>query len=89
MGIIIGLLIGLIGGGAVAYYVQNILLKKKKEQIVHDAEAEGESIKKEKLLQAKEQFFKLKEDHDSYVKEKDRRLQSLEDKVKSKEKIIF
>ena len=62
MGIIIGLLIGLIGGGAVAYYVQNILLKKKKEQIVYDAEAEGESIKKEKLLQAKEQFFKLKED---------------------------
>ena len=37
MGIIIGLLIGLIGGGAVAYYVQNILLKNKKEQIVHDA----------------------------------------------------
>ena len=85
MGIIIGLFIGLIGGGAVAYYVQNILLKKKKEQIVRDAEAEGESIKKEKLLQAKEQFFKLKEDHDSSVKEKDRRLQSLEDKVKSKE----
>ena len=88
MGIIIGLLIGLIGGGAVAYYVQNILLKKKKEQIVHDAEAEGESIKKEKLLQAKEQFFKLKEDHDSSVKEKDRRLQSLEDKVKSKENTL-
>ena len=88
MGIIIGLLIGLIGGGAVAYYVQNILLKKKKEQIVHDAAAEGESIKKEKLLQAKEQFFKLKEDHDSSVKEKDRRLQSLEDKVKSKENTL-
>ena len=88
MEIIIGLLAGLIGGGSVAYYVQNILLKKKKEQIVNDAEAEAESIKKEKLLQAKEQFFKLKEDHDASVKEKDRRLQSLEDKVKSKENTL-
>ncbi len=88
MDIIIGLLAGLIGGGSVAYYVQNILLKKKKEQIVNDAEAEAESIKKEKLLQAKEQFFKLKEDHDASVKEKDRRLQSLEDKVKSKENTL-
>jgi ribonucrease Y len=88
MGTIIGLLLGLIGGGAGAYYVQNMLLKKRSEQIVRDAEVEAESIKKEKMLQAKEQFFKLKEEHETAVKEKDRRLQSLEDKVKSKENTL-
>ena len=88
MNIVIGLLLGLIGGGAGAYYVQNVLLKKRKEQIVHEAEVQGESIKKEKMLQAKEQFFKLKEEHEASVKEKDRRFQSLEDKVKSKENTL-
>ena len=88
MNIVIGLLLGLIGGGAGAFYVQNVLLKKRKEQIVHEAEVQGESIKKEKMLQAKEQFFKLKEEHEASVKEKDRRFQSLEDKVKSKENTL-
>ncbi len=86
--IIIGLLIGLIGGGIAAYFVQNSLLTKKKEQIIHEAEVEGETIKKEKMLSAKENFLKLKEEHETSTKEKDRRLQSLEDKVKSKENTL-
>lgn len=86
--LVIGLLIGLIGGGIATYFVQNGLLKKKKEQIIHEAEVEAETIKKEKTLQAKENFLKLKEEHELSVKEKDRRLQSLEDKVKSKENTL-
>jgi ribonuclease Y len=88
MEIVIGLLIGLIGGGIAAFYVQNNLLKKKKEQIIHEAETEAETIKKEKMLQAKENFLKLKEEHETATKEKDRRLQSMEDKVKSKENTL-
>jgi ribonuclease Y len=79
MEIVIGLLIGLIGGGATAFVIQNVLLKKKKEQIVREAELEGETIKKDKMLQAKEKFFKLKEEHEESIKEKERRAQSLED----------
>jgi ribonuclease Y len=85
MFLVIGLLLGIIAGGIAAYFIQNSLLTKKKEQIIHEAEVEAESIKKEKALQAKENFLKLKEDHENSVKEKDRKLQSLEDKVKSKE----
>ncbi len=88
MEIVIGLLIGLIGGGASAFVIQNVLLKKKKEQIVREAELEGETIKKDKMLQAKEKFFKLKEEHEESIKEKERRAQSLEDKIKSKEKTL-
>ncbi len=88
MEIVIGLLIGLIGGGATAFVIQNVLLKKKKEQIVREAELEGETIKKDKMLQAKEKFFKLKEEHEESIKEKERRAQSLEDKIKSKEKTL-
>jgi len=88
MEIVIGLLIGLIGGGASAFVIHNVLLKKKKEQIVREAELEGETIKKDKMLQAKEKFFKLKEEHEESIKEKERRAQSLEDKIKSKEKTL-
>ena len=88
MVLVIGLLLGLIGGGLATYFVQNNLLTKKKEQIIHEAEVEAETIKKEKILQAKENFLKLKEDHENSVKEKDRKLQSLEDKVKSKENTL-
>ncbi|MBI1837195.1 MAG: ribonuclease Y [Flavobacteriia bacterium] len=88
MEIVIGLLIGIIGGVGAAFFIQNVLLKKKKEQIVREAELEGETIKKDKVLQAKETFMKLKEEHEESIKEKERRYQSLEDKVKSKEKTL-
>jgi ribonuclease Y len=88
MEIVVGLLIGLIGGGALTYVILNVVLKNKREQLLKDAKNEGEAIKKEKVLAAKEQFLKLKEDHESSVKEKDRKLQSLEDKVKNKENTL-
>lgn len=88
MEIVVGLLIGLIGGGALTYVILNVVLKNKREQLLKDAQNKGEAIKKEKVLAAKEQFLKLKEEHESSVKEKDRRLQSLEDKVKNKEKTL-
>jgi ribonuclease Y len=83
---VIGALVGLIGGGAIVYTIQNTVLKKRKIQLLKDAEHEGESIKKDKILQAKERFLKLKEEHEESVKERERRLQSFEDKAKSREK---
>lgn len=84
--VVIGALVGLIGGGAIIYTIQNTVLKKKKIQLLKEAEQEGESIKKDKILQAKERFLKLKEEHEESVKERERRLQSFEDKAKSREK---
>ena len=74
MEIVIGLLIGLIGGGVVMVIVQQTLLKSKREKLIKDAELEGENIKKDKLLQAKENFLKLKEEHEVSIKEKERRI---------------
>jgi len=88
MNLIIGLLIGLIGGGIVAFVLQNTLLKSKKEQILKEAESEGESMKKEKILQAKERFLKLKEEHEDAMKVRERKLQSAEDRTKNQEKSL-
>ena len=41
MEIVIGLLIGIIGGVVATFLIQNVLLKKKREQIIKSAETEG------------------------------------------------
>ncbi|MCE3296442.1 MAG: 2,3 cyclic-nucleotide 2-phosphodiesterase [Crocinitomicaceae bacterium] len=88
MELLIGSLIGIFAGGAVAFVIQNVILKNKKQQILKEAELEGENIKKDKLLQAKEKFLKLKEEHEENVKEREKRLQSGEDKFKAREKTL-
>jgi ribonuclease Y len=85
---LIGLVIGLGVGGAGVFVLQNIILKNKRSQIIKEAELEGENIKKDKILQAKEKFFKLKEEHENTIKEKERRLQSTEDKARAREKTL-
>jgi ribonuclease Y len=88
MDMIIGLSAGVAGGAAVAVIVQSVVLKKRKEQILKDAEKEGENLKQTKILQAKEKFLKLKEDHERKMKDRERKLQSSEDRSKSKEKTL-
>lgn len=88
MSLIIGLLIGLIGGGVAVFIIQSVVLKKKSEQIVRDAENEGENIKKEKIIQAKERFLKLKEEHEELMKDRERKMQSAEDRTRNKEKTL-
>lgn len=85
---IIGLAGGLVGGAVIAIVIQSVLLKKRKEQILKDAEKEGENLKQNKILQAKEKFLKLKEDHETNMKDRERKLQSSEDRAKSKEKTL-
>ncbi len=88
MNLIIGLLIGLIGGGVVAFIVQNTMLKSKKTQLIKEAELEAESIKKAKILEAKERFLKLKEEHEEVIKGRERKQQSLEDRTRNQEKTL-
>ncbi len=84
--IIIGVVIGAIAGAVVVFLLQKSVLKSKTESILKEAEAEGESIKKDKIIQAKERFLQLKEEHEKKTRDKERKLQSVEDRTKSKEK---
>lgn len=88
MEMIIGLAAGVAGGAVIAIVIQGVLLKKRKEQILKDAEKEGENLKQNKILQAKEKFLKLKEDHEVKIKDRERKLQSSEDRARSKEKSL-
>ncbi len=86
--IIIGALVGLIGGAIVMYVMQGTLLKKQRNQVLKEAEMEAETMKKDRALQAKEKFLKLKEEHEEIIKDRERKMQSSEDKTRAREKTI-
>lgn len=85
---IVGIIIGILAGGAGAVVVQNVVLGSKSKQKIKDAEQEAERIKKEKMLQAKENFLKLKEEHETNIKDRERKMQSNEDRIRAKEKTV-
>ena len=86
--VLIGLLVGVIAGGAIAWFALNTMVNKKKTSILDKAEREGEANKKEKMLQAKEKFYQLKEEHEKVIKDRNRKMQSAEDKMKQREAIL-
>ena len=88
----ISLISGAIGGGVVGMIVMYIGLsttnKSKQDSILKIAKEEGESIKKEKILQAKEKFLELKENHEKVINSRERKMQEKEITFKQKDKAI-
>ena len=79
---------GLLGGGVLSYFMWDKALKSKKSKIVSEAIAEGEVIKKDKILQAKEKFLQLKSEHEEYINEKSSKVNNFEAKLKQRETSI-
>ncbi len=69
-------------------YVMKTSQQKRREAILKEAEAEGEMIKKEKILQAKEKFIQLKSEHDRTVNERNAKLNQREQGIKQSENAL-
>lgn len=85
------LIIGISGiavGGVAAYLVIEQNKQSKGKNIIRDAEAEAEVIKKEKILQAKEKFFQLKSEHEKMINERNQRVVQKEAELKQKEMLL-
>ncbi len=90
--IIIAAVIGLALGFAIAKMLEkkqasNTIASAKKEAagILKEAKAEGESIKKDKILQAKEKFIELKSEHEKVILSRDKKISDAEKRIKDKE----
>ena len=86
--ILIYILVGALSAvGALCAYIliRRILLKGQKEEIIRKAEIEAESIKKEKIFQAKEKFLQLKSEHEHFINEKNKQISETESRLKQKE----
>ncbi len=76
---------GLAFGTIIAFFIIKGANKKKTEELLKKAEAEGEVIKEKKILQAKEKFIQLKSEHDKQVHEKNKGISDSENRIKQKE----
>ena len=65
--------------------VRNFILKGKKEEILKNAEAEGEAIKKEKIFLAKDKFLQLMSEHVAYINDRNAQALQMENKLKQRE----
>ncbi|MCB0774547.1 MAG: DUF3552 domain-containing protein, partial [Flavobacteriales bacterium] len=83
--IVIGVVAGVVAGGAITYVLLSNLMKKRSSGILAKAEAEGEAIKKEKILQAKEKFLQMKDEHEREAREREKRIQQGQEKHKQRE----
>jgi ribonuclease Y len=57
-------------------------------KLISEAQLHAETLKKEKLLEAKEKFVQLKSDHDKEVLEKNRKIGDSENRARQKEQTI-
>jgi ribonuclease Y len=58
------------------------------KRIIADGESKAESLKKEKLLEAKEKFVQLKADHDRDVMQRQQKIGESENRIKQKEQSL-
>jgi len=84
--VLVASLAGVAVGGGFTWVVFNNILKNKKEGILAEATKEGETLKEKKILQAKEKFLEMKNQHENEVRDRNKKLQQGEDKIKSRER---
>ncbi len=77
--------VSFLAGGLLTYIIYRILIKRKRVNIIKEAELEAEVIKKDKILQAKEKFYQLKSEHEKIINEKNNRINQTEQKIKQRE----
>ena len=90
-GILLGLIIGYIIAKALEKNNASKLIKGAKKSaasILKEANIEGESIKKDKILQAKEKFIELKSEHEKVILARDKKIAEAEKRTRDKESQI-
>src|SRR6187399_1537125 len=58
------------------------------QRIIADGQLQAETLKKEKLLEAKEKFVQLKSDHDRDVMQRNQKIVEGENRIKQKEQSL-
>ncbi len=86
--IIIGAVAGLGLGLILAGTVLRNTLSRKSQQLLKDAEEKAEMLKKDKILQAKEQILQMRQENDKQIQAKNNDVLRSESRIKQKETAI-
>lgn len=80
--------IALIGGIGIGVLVNYLIARSKGNTILRKARDEAESLKKAKMLEAKEKFINLKAEYEKEVAEREQKLRQIENQHNQKEQAI-
>ena len=80
--------IALIAGSGLGWLVVYKLTSNKREQIINEAKAEAEVLKKDKMLQAKEHFLQLKSEHEKEVNARNNKANQRDQSLKDRQNQI-
>src|SRR5690554_3045390 len=91
-----GIIFALITGLAVGFFIAKLIerknasnlikgAKKSASGILKEAKAEAETLKKDKILQAKEKFLELKAEHEKVIVGRDKKISDAEKRTRDKE----
>ncbi|MBU0997691.1 MAG: ribonuclease Y [Firmicutes bacterium] len=93
--IIIFILLALVVGGLIGFIARVIVVEKgfqtarnKSQNIIDEANSQAEKIKKEKLLEARQEIYNLNLENDKIIKEKKAIVSDLEKKMTQREELI-
>ena len=86
--IIVSVLGSLALGAVIAWVLINQRSKKAANDIINEAKQKAEIIKKDKQLEAKEHFMRLKEEHEKDLNAKNQNIQQVENRLKQKEQSL-
>jgi ribonuclease Y len=87
-GVLLGIIVGFIIAKALERNNASKLIKSAKKSaaaILKEANSEGESLKKDKILQAKEKFIELKSEHEKVITSRDKKIAEAEKRTRDKE----
>src|SRR5690606_1525630 len=87
-GVVLGLVLGYIIAKVLEKNNASKLIKQAKSEadsVLNNARSEGESIKKDKILQAKEKFIELKAEHEKVILARDKKMAEAEKRTRDKE----
>jgi ribonuclease Y len=93
--IIAGGIIAFLAGGAIVWFFTSKSNKEKEkaaeekaQAILKEAESKAEILKKDRMMEAKEKFYQLKNEHEKQIAEKDKNIAIAENKLKQKESAL-
>ncbi|KRP27949.1 MAG: ribonuclease Y [Cryomorphaceae bacterium BACL22 MAG-120619-bin32] len=98
-GMILPIILGVLAGIAIGYVIVKATEKSKEKKLLNntikeaasilkEANIDAESIKKEKILQAKEKFIELKSEHENVILAREKKISEVEKRVREKESIV-
>jgi len=85
LSLLLGIAIGAVVALGAYLIIRKLILKGRRDEIIEKAEIEGEKIKNEKILQAREKYLQLKSEHERTVNERNAHLREAENRIHQKE----